>query len=38
VAQAPPADFRDTRLPAGDRVAALVAAMSRDEKIALARG
>lgn len=31
------ADFRDIRLPVCDRVAALTAALSRDEKIALAR-
>jgi beta-glucosidase len=37
VTRAPLADFRDTGMTAGDRVEALVAAMSRDEKIALAR-
>jgi beta-glucosidase len=37
VARTPVADFRDTRLPVRDRVEALVAALSRDEKIALAR-
>lgn len=37
MAQAVPAGFQDTRLPVADRVAALVAALSREEKIALAR-